>query len=193
MALIESYILPLNTTAPPFSLPNVVNGEMQTLEQLKGKKGTFVIFMCNHCPYVIHLLEGIIHMAKHFLDKEIAALAISSNNVVSHPQDHPEKMKVLALEKAFPFPYLYDASQEIAHNYQAACTPDFYLFDEDLLLVYRGRYDDSRPGNETPVSGIDLHEAADLMLQKKPQKELQYPSMGCSIKWLPGNSPEELN
>ena len=193
MALTPSNMFPLRQKAPSFNLMDVSLKKKSNLIDLKGEKGTIIVFMCNHCPYVIHLLEGIIHTAKHFLDKEIATLAISSNNIVSHPQDHPEKMKALALKKAFPFPYLYDASQEIAHNYQAACTPDFYLFDEDLLLVYRGRYDDSRPGNETPVSGIDLHEAADLMLQKKPQKELQYPSMGCSIKWLPGNSPEELN
>ena len=193
MALVESYMLPLNTAAPSFSLPNVVGGDFQTLEQLKGSKGTLVIFMCNHCPYVIHLLDGIIHTAKHFLKKEIATLAISSNNVETHPQDHPELMKALAMEKNFPFPYLYDASQETAHSYQAACTPDFYLFDEDLLLVYRGRYDDSRPGNGTAVNGKDLMEAADRMLQKKPQNALQYPSMGCSIKWLPGNSPEERN
>ena len=193
MALTESYMLPLGTRATDFSLPNVANDSTVSLEQLTGSKGTLIIFMCNHCPYVIHLLEGILHTAQNFKEKGIETIAISSNSIKTHPQDGPEQMKHLALENNFSFPYLYDESQEVAHLYQAACTPDFYLFDENLSLVYRGRFDDSRPGNEVPVTGKDLHQAAMLMLSKKAQYTPQYPSMGCNIKWHLGNSPEEKN
>lgn len=183
MALVESHMLPLGTKAPSFSLPNVVKENNQQLEKLKGKKGTLIIFMCNHCPYVVHLLEGILKTAKVFSEKEIATIAISSNSVKTHPQDGPEEMKKLALSKNFTFPYLFDETQQIAQAYQAACTPDFYLFDQTLNLVYRGRYDKARPGNDISITGVDLHQAAELMLSKLPQIEPQYPSMGCSIKW----------
>lgn len=191
MALTESYMLPLGTQAPLFKLPNIVLGVEQSLNELKGTHGTLVVFMCNHCPYVIHLLEGIIQTAEEFSIKGINTIAISSNSIDTHPQDGPEEMKKLAENKRFSFPYLYDKSQEIAHSYQAACTPDFYLFDASLKLFYRGRYDNSRPGNDIPVSGKELHQAADLMLSKKQMPEPQYPSMGCNIKWHLGNSPEE--
>jgi len=191
MALTESYMLPLGTSAPPFKLPNVVSGIEQNLDELSGSKGTLIVFMCNHCPYVVHLLEGIIKTTKEFSKKGIATIAISSNSIKTHPQDGPKEMKKLALNKNFPFPYLYDESQEIAHSYQAACTPDFYLFDNSLQLFYRGRYDGSRPGNDIPVSGKELHHASETMLSKKQAIEPQYPSMGCNIKWHSGNSPEE--
>jgi len=191
MALTESYMLPLGTQAPFFKLPNVVLGIEQSLDELKGAHGTLVVFMCNHCPYVIHLLEGIIQTAGEFSKKGINTIAISSNSTDTHPQDGPEEMKKLAESKHFSFPYLYDKSQEIAHSYQAACTPDFYLFDASLKLFYRGRYDNSRPGNDMPVSGKELHQAADLMLSKRQMPEPQYPSMGCNIKWHSGNSPED--
>jgi peroxiredoxin len=191
MALTESYMLPLQIQAPNFSLCNVVTGQNENLEGLKGEKGTLIIFMCNHCPYVVYLLDSLIDTARRFDTMGVKTIAISSNSVVSHPQDGPEYMKQLALEKKFPFPYLYDSTQEIAHQYQAACTPDFYLFDSDLKLVYRGRYDDARPGNEQPISGHDLHRACEKMLKQKPIQGDQFPSMGCNIKWFPGNSPEE--
>ena len=185
MALVESYMLPLGTKSPKFSLLNVLNNQNETLEELKGEKGTLIIFMCNHCPYVIHLLNGIIDTAKDFSKKGILTIAISSNSIITHPQDGPKKMKEIGISKKFPFPYLYDKSQKVAKEFKAACTPDFYLFDDKLELFYRGRYDLSRPGNEIPVSGDDLHKASDLMLQKLSNSDVQYPSIGCSIKWNP--------
>lgn len=193
MALTESYMLPLGISAPTFSLPDVINGNQKKLISLKGKKGTLIIFMCNHCPYVIHLIEGILKTSIDLFEKGINTIAISSNSIQSHPQDGPEEMKKLAQLKNFPFPYLYDQTQEVAHSYKAACTPDFYLFNRQLNLVYRGRYDQSRPGNKIPVNGKDLHLAAELMLSNLPQADKQYPSMGCNIKWHFGNSPEERN
>ena len=152
MSLTKSFMLPLGTDAP-FRLPNVVNNEIQELNQLKGVKGTLIIFMCNHCPYVIHLLDGILKTAEKLLDKKIKTIAISSNSVITHPQDGPIEMKKLAISKKFNFPYLYDETQEVAKSYKAECTPDFYLFDEKLILSYRGRYDQSRPGNHIKVTG----------------------------------------
>jgi len=193
MALTESYMLPLDTKAPAFSLQNVSSGSLETLDQLKGKSGTLIVFMCNHCPYVVHLIDAFIKSANEFSKNGINCIAISSNSIISHPQDGPEDMKKLALRKKFPFPYLYDESQEVAHAYKAACTPDFYLFDSDLKLYYRGRYDDSRPGNKVPVNGNDLHLAAESMLQKVSQSGIQLPSLGCSIKWHPSNNNEKGN
>jgi hypothetical protein len=158
---------------------------------VRGINGTLVIFMCNHCPYVIHLLEGIIKTATNFSKKGITTVAISSNSIETHPQDGPKEMKKLALLKKFSFPYLYDKSQEVAKDFQAACTPDFYLFDNHLKLFYRGRYDDSRPGNLVPVNGNDLHRASESMLQKISQSGIQHPSLGCSIKWHPLNNNVE--
>lgn len=191
MALTESYMLPLGTHAPNFNLPDVVENINKNLEELKGEKGTLVIFMCNHCPYVIHLMEAIIKSAKTFSKVGVATIGISSNSSKTHPQDGPEEMNKLALEKKFSFPYLFDADQEVAHQYQAACTPDFYLFDENLELMYRGRYDASRPKNDISITGDDLHQACDKMLKKQNLDSLQFPSLGCNIKWHPGNSPEE--
>ena len=188
MALTESHMLPLGTRAPFFSLRNVTNEKNQNLDELSGTDGTLIIFMCNHCPYVIHLLDHLILSIIDFSKKSISTIAISSNNISTHPQDSPKEMKKMALKKNFSFPYLFDESQEVAHSYQAACTPDFYLFDANKKLVYRGRYDDSRPGNNIPVSGNDLRKAADLMLLKRKPIAYQKPSIGCSIKWHSGNS-----
>ena len=183
MALTESYMLPLQTKAPPFLLPNVVSGSVETLDQLKGSTGTLVVFMCNHCPYVVHLLDALLATAKEFAQKGVNTIGISSNSILSHPQDGPDEMKKLALEKNFPFPYLYDETQEVAHAYNAACTPDFFLFDENKSLVYRGRLDDSRPGNDKPLTGKDLRAAIDALLSLQPISSVQYPSGGCNIKW----------
>ena len=184
MALTESYMLPLKTEAPSFSLTNVVSSQKESLEQLQGSSGTLIIFMCNHCPYVVHLMDAIVNTANDFSKVGVNTIAISSNSIISHPQDGPENMKKLALEKEFSFPYLFDDTQEIAHAYKAACTPDFYLFDSELSLYYRGRYDDSRPGNEQPITGNDLHQACTSMLKGQALEALQYPSMGCNIKWF---------
>ena len=191
MSLTESYMLPLKTKAPEFSLSNIVSGQVESLNQLKGKSGTLVVFMCNHCPYVIHLLDALTETAKEFFKKDVNTIAISSNSRISHPQDGPGKMKSLAIEKKFAFPYLYDETQEVAHAFRAACTPDFYLFDTDLSLCYRGRYDDSRPGNDNPITGKDLYTAFHSMIKGGQVNRIQYPSMGCNIKWNHGNSPEE--
>ena len=183
MALTESFMLPLGTESPQFSLLNVVNGKMEQLKNIKGKNGTLIIFICNHCPYVIHLLDDIIKTAKDFSERGISTVAISSNSIKTHPQDGPKEMKNLAFLKKFSFPYLYDQSQNVAISYKAACTPDFYLFNDKLKLYYRGRYDESRPGNKIPITGFDLSNASELMLQKTTPPNPQYPSIGCSIKW----------
>jgi peroxiredoxin len=190
MALTESYMLPLKTKAPAFTLHNVISDKEEALDQLKGESGTLIVFMCNHCPYVIHLLEDIVKSAKEFLKNKVSTIAISSNSIISHPQDSPDKMKILAIEKEFSFPYLYDQTQKVAHSYRAACTPDFYLFDSELKLYYRGRYDDSRPGNDLAVTGKDLKEACQSMLKGEEYPQIQYPSMGCNIKWFEGNLPQ---
>ena len=183
MALTESFMLPLGTKASSFKLPNVVSNCKS--EALKGVKGTLIIFMCNHCPYVIHLLDGILKTAEKLLDKKIKTIAISSNSVVTHPQDSPSEMKKLAISKNFNFPYLYDQTQEVAKSYKAECTPDFYLFDEKLILSYRGRYDQSRPGNQIKVTVMIYISAVELMISNSEQIKIQYPSMGCNIKWHP--------
>ena len=185
MALTESYMLPLKTEAPSFSLTNVVSGQKESLKQLKGSSGTLIIFMCNHCPYVIHLLDGIIKTSEKLLNKKINTIAISSNSIMTHPQDGPDEMKKLAILKKFSFPYLFDKTQEVAKSFKAECTPDFYLFDKKLILSYRGRYDQSRPGNQIKVTGNDLHKAVELMISNNEQIKMQYPSMGCNIKWHP--------
>ncbi len=189
MALVESNMLPLGTIAPDFSLPNVVDNSIKSLQQLKGENGSIVVFSCNHCPYVIHLLDTFVAFAKENKGKGIETIVISSNDVENHPADHPDLMRELALEKSFSFPYLYDESQAVAKAYDAACTPDFYLLNAKNELVYRGRFDASRPGNNTPITGEDLQNAVDNLLKKDPILEKQYPSMGCNIKWKAGNEP----
>lgn len=183
MALTPSNMLPLGTKAPDFQLPDTVSGKTYTLQELAGEKATVVMFICNHCPYVIHVNPELVRLAKDYIPRGVGFVAISSNDVKNYPDDAPDKMKERALELGYPFPYLYDESQEVARAYDAACTPDFYVFDKDLKLVYRGRLDESRPGNDVPLTGKDLRAALDAVLEGKPVSEPQYPSMGCNIKW----------
>ncbi len=182
MALTPSTMLPLGTPAPAFSLPDT-NGAILSLDQLRSEKATVVMFICNHCPYVLHIIEKLSHVASEYKKRGVQFIAINSNNVEKYPADSPEKMIEFAGQHHFSFPYLFDETQEVARNYQAACTPDFYVFDRDLLCVYRGRFDDATPGNKNPVNGYDLCLALDNLLQNKAIDENQKPSMGCNIKW----------
>lgn len=184
MALTPSNMLALETSAPSFELPDTLNGgQILRLEDLKVDKGLLVMFICNHCPYVKHINDELVKLGQDYLRKGIAMLAISSNNVASHPEDSPEKMTTYGKALGYPFPYLYDETQEVAKAYDAACTPDFYLFDANKRLVYRGQLDDSRPGNDRPVTGKDLRLAMDHLINAEPQEATQFPSIGCNIKW----------
>lgn len=182
MARTLSNMLELNTKAPSFNLPDVVTEKNVSLDDVRGENGTMIIFMCNHCPYVIHIMDEMVKLCKHAQEKGMGVVAISSNDVMNYPQDSPGKMAILANELEFTFPYLYDESQEVAKAYDAACTPDFYVFDSEDKLTYRGRMDESRPGNDIAVSGDDLRDAIDSTI-KGESIETQYPSMGCNIKW----------
>jgi thiol-disulfide isomerase/thioredoxin len=153
------------------------------ISDIKSDKGTVVMFLCNHCPYVKHINNGLVRLVKEYQEKGIAFVGISSNDVVRYPDDSPEKMTETALAEGYTFPYLFDETQEVARSYDAACTPDFYLFDGSLRLIYRGQMDASRPGNNMPVTGNDLREALNALLESRPQAELQRPSAGCNIKW----------
>lgn len=159
MALTESNMLPLGTQAPEFNLPDTVSGSEKSFQDIRGEKGTVVIFSCNHCPFVVHVNNELVSVANHYSDKGIGFVAISSNDVDNYPDDSPEKMNIVAKVLKYPFPYLYDESQTVAKAYDAACTPDFYLFNKKNELVYRGRLDASRPGNQVPVTGADLRSA----------------------------------
>jgi peroxiredoxin len=183
MALTESKMLELGTYAPYFALPDTVSDQILTLNELHGQLATVIMFICNHCPYVIHVNSGIVALAHDFQDKGVQFIAISSNNVEKYPMDSPELMKSNALEVGYTFPYLYDATQEVAHAYDAACTPDFYIFDKNLKLVYRGRLDASRPNSGTPVTGEDIRKVLNNLSQNIPIDPIQYPSAGCGIKW----------
>ncbi|MBK9255737.1 MAG: thioredoxin family protein [Saprospiraceae bacterium] len=183
MALTESNMLPLGVTAPVFKLPDTVSGHELSLDDVKGEEGTVIMFLCNHCPYVIHVNAEIVRIANDYKDKGIKFVGISSNDAVKYPDDAPDKMRIVAMVLQYPFPYLYDESQEVAKAYDAACTPDFYVFDKSLKLYYRGRIDQSRPGNNLPLSGSDLRNALDSMLNNDAFPEKQYPSAGCNIKW----------
>lgn len=183
MALTESNMLDLGTKAPFFNLPDTISDTDINLDDVKGTQATLVMFICNHCPYVIHINEELVRLANDYTGKGVGFVAISSNDVINYPQDSPEKMKEHAKDCGYPFPYLYDESQEVAKAYDAACTPDFYLFDNDLILKYRGQLDGSRPGSGLPVTGKDLRAAIDLVLAKQELSPLQRPSAGCNIKW----------
>lgn len=185
MANTASNMLPLGSVAADFKLIDTISDEVLTLDQLKGEKATVIFFICNHCPFVIHVNQELIRIAKDYKKKGVGFIAISSNDVVNYPQDGPELMKKEALKLSYPFPYLYDESQDVARAYDAACTPDNYVFDKELKLVYRGQIDNSRPGNGEPVNGADLREALDLLLAGKAFQGKQKPSMGCNIKWKP--------
>jgi peroxiredoxin len=183
MALTESNMLPLGTKAPDFNLPDTISGGNISFEDVKSDMATVVMFLCNHCPYVIHVNEGIVALAKEYQELGVGFVAISSNDVENYPQDAPDKMTIHAKEVGYPFPYLYDESQDVAKAYDAACTPDFYIFNEQDKLVYRGQLDGSRPNSGKPVTGEDLRAALDAVLVKRPVNALQRPSAGCNIKW----------
>jgi len=189
MSLTPSTMLELGTAAPDFSLPDT-EGRMRSLSEFADSKGLLVVFMCNHCPYVKHIQHALAELADEYMGKGIAVVGISSNSVESHPQDGPDAMREEAARVGYHFPYLYDASQETAKAYRAACTPDIFLFDESRKLVYRGQFDDSRPRNNLPVTGADLRAALEAMLAGQPPLAEQKASIGCNIKWKPGNEPE---
>ncbi|MFO7775782.1 MAG: thioredoxin family protein [Candidatus Hydrogenedentota bacterium] len=188
MVATASTMMPLGTEAPPFSLPDT-EGKTVALSDYEGSKGYLIMFICNHCPYVKHVQHELARLGKEYQDKGVAVIAINSNDVANYPDDSPEKMAEEVKTQGYTFPYLYDETQEVAKAYGAACTPDFFLFDENKKLVYRGQLDDSRRGNDKPVTGADLRAALDAVLAGKPVPEEQKPSMGCNIKWKPGNQP----
>ncbi len=176
-------MLPLGTIAPNFNLPDTISGKSVSLQKIKGKKGTLIMFICNHCPFVKHVNSKITELAAAYQSQGIAFIAISSNDIVNYPQDSPDLMKQTALQEKYSFPYLFDETQEVARAYEAACTPDFYLFDSNLKLVYRGQLDDSRPGNDIPLTGLDLRNAIESLVNNEPINPVQKPSIGCNIKW----------
>lgn len=184
MARTESNMMPLGTKAPDFKLVDTKDNERKTLDELKGLKGTLIMFICNHCPFVKHVNAELSQLAKDYISKGIKCIAISSNDVENYPQDSPELMKQNAKENEFIFPYLYDQTQDVAKAYDAACTPDFFLFDENLELVYVGQLDDSRPNNGIPVTGKDIRAAMDALIEGKSISQDQKPSVGCNIKWM---------
>jgi peroxiredoxin len=189
MAMTASTMLELGTKASDFRLPDT-EGNLVTLSDFDKARALLVVFMCNHCPFVKHILGHFLELAKEYQAKRVAVVGINSNDVDSYPDDRPEMMAKVVREKGFTFPYLYDETQEVAKSYHAACTPDFFLFDGQRRLVYRGQMDDSRPGNNVPITGADLRAALDAVLEGRPVPERQRPSMGCNIKWKPGNEPE---
>jgi len=183
VARTPSNMLPLGTTAHPFELQDTVSGKTMTLDELRSDQATVIMFICNHCPFVKHVLDGVIQLANDYIARGVSFIAINSNDAEAYPDDSPEHMKQLAQDKQFPFVYLFDETQEVARAYEAACTPDFYIFNGELKLAYRGQMDGSRPGNEIPVTGEDLRAALDAILAGKPVSEQQKPSLGCNIKW----------
>lgn len=184
MAATPSNMMPLGTKAPDFQLPDTISGKHFSLSDLQGEKGTLILFICNHCPYVLHIKQQLITIAKHYLSQGIATIAISANDVINFAQDAPDKMQAVMAEWGNPFAaYLYDESQDVAKAYQAACTPDIYLFDAQLSCVYRGRLDGATPKNDVPVTGGDLRAAIEALLAGGPIDREQIPSIGCNIKW----------
>jgi peroxiredoxin len=189
MVAVNSTMLPLGTIAPPFTLPDT-SGKQVSLTDFPDARALLVIFMCNHCPYVKHLRAGLAQLARDYQARGVAVAGINSNDVANYPADSPAKMAEEAKAAGYIFPYLYDETQAVAKAYRAACTPDIYLFDQRRALVYRGQFDDSRPGSNLPVTGRDLRAALDAVLTGKPVSAQQKPSIGCNIKWKPGNEPE---
>ncbi len=183
MARTESNMLPLGTKAPDFSLIDTKDDQIKSLRNLKGDTGTLIMFICNHCPFVVHVSSELSQLANNYVSKGIKCIAISSNDVEHYPQDAPDLMRKNAMDNDYSFPYLYDETQEVAKAYNAACTPDFFLFNGDLELVYAGQLDDSRPGNGIPVTGKDLRAAMDALVNNGTVNPNQKPSMGCNIKW----------
>jgi peroxiredoxin len=181
-------MLPLGTKAPPFSLVNV-NGRTVSLDDFKNAPALLVVFMCNHCPYVKHLADALAQFSSEYIAKGLAVVGINSNDVANYPADSPERMVAEAEDRGYQFPYLYDETQEVAKAYRAACTPDFFLFDKNRQLVYRGQFDSTRPDSGTQATGEDLRAAVDAVLAGKKPSENQRPSIGCNIKWKPSNEP----
>jgi peroxiredoxin len=189
MALRQSRMLEIGTVAPEFALPDPA-GAVHALQDFAPSPALLVAFICNHCPYVKHILDGFASFAREYGEKGLAVVAISANDIRSHPEDAPPAMAKLAHQRGFTFPYLFDESQAVARAYQAICTPDFFLFDRSRRLVYRGQFDGSRPGGKNPVTGKDLRAAVDAVLAGHVAQAEQIPSAGCSIKWKPGSEPD---
>jgi len=183
MSLTPSNMIPLGSPAPDFTLIDVVSGQLVSLNTLKGAEATVIMFICNHCPYVKHINPELTRLANNYLAKDVSFVAISSNDVIAEPEDSPANMKKVAAELKYPFPYLFDETQRVAKAYDAACTPDFFVFDKNMLLAYRGQLDDSRPSNNIPLSGNDIRTALDALLNGTKVSPRQRPSIGCNIKW----------
>ena len=183
MVLTTTTTSPLGYTAPDFNLMNPLTKNMESLNELKSEKATVVVFMCNHCPYVVHILDGLIQLANDYIPQGISIIGINSNDIINYPDDSPENMVKLIEDYKIPFPYLFDETQEVARLFKAACTPDFSVFDMDMCCVYRGQFDDSRPGKSAPVTGSDIRTVLDTLLLNKKISTIQNPSMGCNIKW----------
>lgn len=183
MGLTESTMMPIGTIAPNFHLRDVVSDNYYSLDDLASAQATVVMFICNHCPFVIHVNQGLVQLANDYKSKGVSFIAISSNDVEKHPDDAPDYMRIVAKVLKYPFPYLYDKRQEVARAYDAACTPDFFIFDKDRKLAYRGRLDESRPGNGIPITGEDMRSALDQLIAGGTVTEPHYPSAGCNIKW----------
>ncbi|SFS65042.1 thioredoxin family protein [Marininema halotolerans] len=188
MARTESTMLALGSEAPFFSLVDVVTGKIVSRESIGSAQAQVIMFICNHCPFVIHVQEQLVQLAKDYQQKGINFIAINSNDAKAYPEDSPDRMKEVAQEMGYPFPYLFDETQEVARAFQAACTPDFFIFNEEWKLVYRGQLDDSRPGNDKPVTGESIRAALDHQLAGTPIPTQQKPSLGCNIKWKDNNS-----
>ena len=186
-------MLALGTKAPDFRLPDVVSGKTISLSTFAGKKALLVMFICRHCPYVQHVKEELARLGKDYVRQDVGIVAISANDAANYPDDAPDQLAAMAKELEFTFPFCYDERQETAKAYTAACTPDFFLFDADRTLVYRGQLDDSRPGNGKPVTGRDLRAAIDAVLADRPVSQAQQPSIGCNIKWKKGSAPSYVN
>ena len=190
MAQTASIMLPLGTPAPDFSLPEPMTGKTVSLDDFQDTPALLVMVICNHCPFVKHIRQGLVQFARDYQAKGLAIVAISANDAANYPDDSPAKMAEEAKAFGYPFPYLHDESQTVAKAYHAACTPDFFLFDAGRKLVYRGQFDGSRPGNKVPVTGSDLRAAADALLAGRPVPSAQQPSIGCNIKWKTGYEPD---
>ena len=190
MVLTPSTMLPLGTSAPDFQLPDVVSGNTISLATFSDRKALLIIFMCRHCPFVKHVQQEFYKIQEDYKNRSLGIVAISANDVANYPDDSPDNLKAMAQEFNYEFPVCYDETQEVSKSYTAACTPDFFLFDSDRKLVYRGQLDDSRPSNDKPVTGQDLRAAIDDVLADRPVDSNQQPSIGCNIKWIPGNEPE---
>jgi thiol-disulfide isomerase/thioredoxin len=190
MVATPSTMLPLGTKIPDFSLPSAIDGSLIAPREYRGTVALVVMFICNHCPFVKHVLPELGRLSRDYIPKHIAFLAINSNDIETHPADSPEHMRELVATEGWTFPFLYDESQEVAKAFKAACTPDFYVFDGDLRLIYRGQLDGSRPGNDIPVTGADLRTCLDAIVAGKSVPAAQQPSLGCNIKWKPGNEPQ---